>query len=41
LIVDLKKDVTEDIMIIEGLIDGVKKKITLADEKDKKEGTKD
>lgn len=28
-------------MIIEGLIDGVKKKITLADEKDKKEGTKD
>jgi hypothetical protein len=30
IIVDLKKDVSEDIMKIEGMIDGVKKKIMLA-----------
>ena len=33
----LKKDVSKDILQIEGLIEGVKKKIVLADQKDRQQ----
>ena len=41
IIVDLNKDVAEDVKKIDGMINGIRKKITIAYEKDKEEKGQD